>query len=95
MRSRNVGKKNYFRQSARSGASVKMFRRSAASGSSGVSGVTKHRCAICGRTEADSPDMQFRFCSKCEGNYEYCEEHLYTHKHVKMSDNMGSGYYSQ
>lgn len=46
-------------------------------------GSTKHKCAICGRTEADSPDMQFRYCSKCDGNYEYCEEHLYTHTHVK------------
>lgn len=49
----------------------------------GSSGITKHKCAICGRTEVDSPQMQFRFCSKCEGNYEYCEEHLYTHTHVR------------
>lgn len=48
-------------------------------------GITKHKCAICGRTEVDSPDMQFRFCSKCDGNYEYCEEHLYTHTHVRSS----------
>ncbi len=46
-------------------------------------GSTKHKCAICGRTEVDSPQMQFRFCSKCDGNYEYCEEHLYTHTHIK------------
>ncbi|MCH5258866.1 MAG: hypothetical protein J1F18_03880 [Lachnospiraceae bacterium] len=46
-------------------------------------GITKHKCAICGRTEVDSPGLQFRFCSKCDGNYEYCEEHLYTHTHVK------------
>lgn len=46
-------------------------------------GVTKHKCAICGRTEVDSPDLEFRFCSKCEGNYEYCQEHLFTHQHVK------------
>lgn len=45
--------------------------------------ITRHKCAICGRTELDSPHMQFRFCSKCEGNYEYCEEHLYTHTHRK------------
>ena len=51
--------------------------------SSGI--VTRHKCAICGRTEADVPDMQFRFCTKCEGNYEYCEDHLYTHTHVRMS----------
>ncbi|MBD5545002.1 MAG: hypothetical protein HDR01_12405 [Lachnospiraceae bacterium] len=44
--------------------------------------ITKHKCAICGRTEMDSPDLEFRFCSKCQGNYEYCSEHLYTHKHV-------------
>ncbi|MBD5492180.1 MAG: hypothetical protein HDR16_08725 [Lachnospiraceae bacterium] len=49
-------------------------------------GITKHKCAICGRTEVDSPQMQFRFCSKCDGNYEYCEEHLYTHMHVKRSN---------
>ena len=49
-------------------------------------GITKHKCAICGRTEVDSPQMQFRFCSKCDGNYEYCEEHLYTHTHVKRSN---------
>lgn len=48
-------------------------------------GITKHKCAICGRTEVDSPNLQFRFCSKCDGNYEYCEEHLYTHTHVKKS----------
>ncbi len=46
-------------------------------------GITKHKCAICGRTEVDSPQMQFRFCSKCDGNYEYCEEHLYTHTLIK------------
>ena len=46
-------------------------------------GITKHKCAICGRTETDSPDLQFRFCSKCDGNYEYCEDHLYTHTHIK------------
>ena len=43
---------------------------------------TKHRCAVCGRTEKDDPNLEFRFCSKCEGEYEYCMEHLYTHVHV-------------
>ena len=46
-------------------------------------GVTKHKCAICGRTEQDDPTLEFRFCSKCEGNYEYCQEHLFTHQHIK------------
>lgn len=45
--------------------------------------VTKHKCAICGRTEEDDPTLEFRFCSKCNGNYEYCQNHLFTHEHVK------------
>lgn len=48
-----------------------------------VSGEPRHRCAICGRTEQDNPELQFRFCSKCEGNFEYCNDHLFTHTHVK------------
>lgn len=46
-------------------------------------GEPRHRCAICGRTELDDPNLEFRFCSKCEGNYEYCSDHLFTHEHVK------------
>ncbi len=45
-------------------------------------GTTRHRCAVCGRTELDGDDLEFRYCSKCKGNYEYCQDHLYTHKHV-------------
>ncbi len=45
--------------------------------------ITRHKCAICGRTELDDDDLEFRFCSKCEGNYEYCSDHLYTHEHVR------------
>ena len=47
------------------------------------SGITKHKCAVCGRTELDDPRLEFRFCSKCEGNYEYCQDHLFTHTHRK------------
>ncbi len=44
--------------------------------------VTKHKCAICGRTEDTNPELDFRFCSKCNGNYEYCQDHLFTHQHI-------------
>ena len=47
--------------------------------------VTKHKCAACGRTELDDPNLEFRFCSKCDGNYEYCQDHLFTHQHIKHS----------
>ena len=47
--------------------------------------VTKHKCAVCGRTELDDPNLEFRFCSKCDGKYEYCQDHLFTHQHIKHS----------
>ena len=42
-----------------------------------------HCCAVCGKTELDDPDMEFRYCSRCEGLYEYCMDHLHQHEHVK------------
>lgn len=49
------------------------------------SGITRHKCAVCGRTEVSNPELEFRFCSKCEGNYEYCQDHLFTHQHIHRS----------
>jgi hypothetical protein len=45
--------------------------------------MTRHKCAICGQTEEDDPDLEFRYCSRCNGNYEYCNKHLFTHEHKK------------
>ena len=42
-----------------------------------------HRCTICGITELDDPEMTFRYCSGCHGNYEYCEQHIHNHTHVE------------
>ena len=47
------------------------------------SGLTRHKCTVCGRTDETNPELEFRFCSKCNGNYEYCQEHLFTHTHVQ------------
>lgn len=47
------------------------------------SGIARHKCAICGRTELDDPNLNFRYCSKCAGNYEYCEDHIFTHQHIR------------
>ena len=49
-------------------------------------GGARHRCAVCGRTELDDENLDFRFCSKCDGNYEYCSDHLFTHQHVRKHD---------
>lgn len=45
------------------------------------SGITQHKCCICGRTEVSNPELTFRYCSKCTGNKEYCQDHLFTHQH--------------
>ena len=45
-------------------------------------GQARHRCAICGRTELDDPTLEFRYCSRCEGNYEFCQDHLFRHQHA-------------
>ncbi|MEA4814839.1 MAG: rhomboid family intramembrane serine protease [Oscillospiraceae bacterium] len=42
-----------------------------------------HKCAVCGRTDTDYPNLQFRYCSKCDGYYCYCEDHINNHVHVK------------
>jgi hypothetical protein len=47
-------------------------------------GIAKHKCAICGRTSETNPELTFRFCSKCEGNYEYCQDHIFTHQHFQL-----------
>ena len=44
-------------------------------------GGAKHRCAVCGRTELDDPTLEFRYCSKCNGNYEYCQD-IFSHTNM-------------
>ena len=45
--------------------------------------IRVHKCAICGRTDKDDDSLQFRYCSKCNGAYEYCQDHLWSHEHKK------------
>lgn len=52
-----------------------------------ASKVSKHKCVVCERTSDTNPELEFRFCSKCEGNYEYCQDHLFRHSHVKAYQN--------
>ena len=57
------------------------FRRQMASAPKHGAGSARHKCVICGRTENDDPNLSFRYCSKCSGNKEYCQDHLFTHTH--------------
>ena len=42
-----------------------------------------HRCAICGRTDVSDPQLEFRYCSRCNGYFCYCEDHINNHTHVE------------
>lgn len=42
-----------------------------------------HKCAVCGITDADDPNMEFRYCSKCNGYYCYCANHINNHVHIE------------
>jgi membrane associated rhomboid family serine protease len=41
--------------------------------------VAFHHCNVCGITELDNSDMDFRYCSTC--GKEFCSEHLKNHTH--------------
>ena len=42
-----------------------------------------HKCSVCGVTDQDDPNMEFRYCSKCNGYYCYCAGHINNHAHVQ------------
>ena len=42
-----------------------------------------HRCTVCGRTDVDSPELEFRYCSRCKGYYCYCQDHINNHSHIQ------------
>ena len=42
-----------------------------------------HRCTVCGRTDVSHPDLEFRYCSKCNGYHCYCQDHISDHTHIQ------------
>lgn len=42
----------------------------------------RHRCTVCGRTDAEYKDLEFRYCSKCSGYHCYCMDHINDHAHI-------------
>lgn len=67
---KQVKRKQQFKQSVKKAQTIKTYE-----------GGAHHKCVICGRTELDDPNLTFRYCSKCSGNKEYCQDHLFTHTH--------------
>jgi len=43
----------------------------------------RHKCAVCGKTDTDYPDLEFRYCSRCNGYHCFCEEHINNHIHFQ------------
>ena len=40
-----------------------------------------HKCAVCGRTDVDYPNLEFRYCSRCQGYHCFCIDHINNHIH--------------
>ena len=42
-----------------------------------------HKCTVCGRTDVTNPELEFRYCSRCNGYHCYCEDHISNHIHIQ------------
>jgi len=83
-----IHRRNSFRRAVNRGSagvgSGGAWRGSSSRGDGGA--VPLHKCAICGRTSLQFPDLDFRYCSRCEGGVEYCSDHLFTHVHIRAGE---------
>lgn len=43
----------------------------------------RHKCEVCGRTDTEWPDLEFRYCSKCAGYHCFCSDHIFQHEHFR------------
>lgn len=43
----------------------------------------RHKCEVCGRTDTEYPNLEFRYCSKCSGYHCYCLDHINNHVHIQ------------
>lgn len=43
----------------------------------------RHKCSVCGRTDTEFPDLEFRYCSRCAGYHCFCQDHIFSHEHFK------------
>ena len=42
----------------------------------------RHKCEVCGRTDTQYPNLEFRYCSRCAGYHCYCLDHINNHVHI-------------
>lgn len=48
-----------------------------------ASRLYRHKCAVCGKTDAEYPNMEFRYCSRCNGYHCFCSDHINSHVHFQ------------
>ena len=41
------------------------------------------KCDVCGRTDVSNPELEFRYCSRCDGYHCFCQDHINNHVHFK------------
>ena len=41
------------------------------------------KCEVCGKTDRDYPELEFRFCSRCAGYHCFCIDHINSPIHFK------------
>jgi hypothetical protein len=59
----------------------RIFKGGIAARASDEASIAFHRCAICGVTEDTDPHADFRVCTECTGDQEYCAAHIDAHAH--------------
>ena len=42
-----------------------------------------YKCDVCGRTDVSNPELEFRYCSRCEGYHCFCQDHINSHVHFR------------
>ena len=74
----------FYRRPRRPSPNVINFKKAAkeAASSQKANGY-RHKCEVCGRTDTEYPELEFRYCSRCEGFHCFCQDHINNHVHFK------------
>ncbi len=82
---RRLFRKNPKKTGGNSGPKVVPFPKAGSyeASSATVKAPYNHKCMVCGRTDASNPELEFRYCSRCNGYHCYCEDHIRDHQHIE------------
>lgn len=75
------GRITYTRQTARAKTAARRFHEKIHQAEAQQPKGYRHKCAVCGKTDTEYPNLSFRYCSRCAGYHCYCEEHIFNHVH--------------